>query len=112
MGERRDDVPTKPPPFDPEAYAKASEQRLRAAEAAATVDRKLPSLSAVPRVVMSEDDVAWIELSDAAKKVLARIDGAATVSALMDAKIVGVDDLFAALEELERESVIAIGRNG
>ncbi len=112
MPGKRGDPSTKPPPFDPGEFAKASEHKIRAAEqhqhTATTIEGKMPSLSARPRVVMSEEDMAWLELSESARILLAHLDGETTVHALMEAKLVDVDALFSALEELEREGVIVL----
>jgi hypothetical protein len=91
-------------PKKPNRGAVVTDPHLRS-----TRDRLLPSLGARPRVIMSEEEIAWLELSDGALRALPHIDGETTVHDLLEV-VGGQDNLFDALDELVHEGVVTLSR--
>jgi hypothetical protein len=88
-------TPSREPPADPQ---------LRS-----TREQLLPPLTASPRVILSGAEIAELELSDGARRVIPQLDGKRTVHDLLEGMNDG-DNLFDLLDELLHEGVIALSK--
>jgi hypothetical protein len=79
-----------PPPFDAERFARESEHSVRLATT--TRVPQAPPLGKRVRLSMPAADLGWFELSEAAQRLAARIDGTTTLDELLaDAEGFGVE---------------------
>jgi hypothetical protein len=105
-------MPTAPPPFDPEEYARDSEMALRAAKPGPRDN--LPSTAELPaapplnkrvRMKVPPADLAWFELSDVARNLAARIDGTKTLFEILESTATA--DSLAAVAQLQEHGLLA-----
>jgi hypothetical protein len=101
-------IPTAPPPFDPEQYARNSELVLRAAKPddARSTDElpAAPPLNKRVRMKVPPADLAWFELSDVARALAARIDGTTTLFEILEAA--AMTDGLAAVAQLHDNDLL------
>jgi hypothetical protein len=74
-----------------------------------TREQLLPPLTASPRVILSSAEIAELELSDGARRVIPHLDGKTTVHDLLEGMTAG-DNLFDLLDELLHEGVIELSK--
>jgi hypothetical protein len=106
---RGEDRSTAPPPFDPAEYARESESQLRVDpdHKPTTQIRSLPKLKARVRIVATDADLEWFEMSDEARALLARVDGKKTLLELMEEAGVPAADVLRAFGELHDLKLLA-----
>jgi len=104
-------IPTAPPPFDPEQYARDSEMELRAAGPPSSDLHSTEKLPAAPpldkrvRMKVPPSDLAWFELSESARALAARIDGTRTLFSILEGA--AMDDGLAAIAQLHDNGLLA-----
>jgi hypothetical protein len=79
------------------------------AQLRSTRERLLPPLTATPRVVLDVAEIAGLDLSDGALRVIPYLDGVRTVNELLEI-VSGDDNLFDVLDELVHEGVVELSR--
>lgn len=116
-GKAADDMPTTvKPPFDPVAFARESDSRIRVESVPASSRPTAPPpaptqvsvarASDVPVLAIARDDLDWFELTTAARNLLRQVNGRDTVSILASLLRMSVDDLLGQLEVLARDGLI------
>jgi hypothetical protein len=101
------DPTTRPPPFDPEQYAKDSEMKLRAVSdvmpARRATTKLAAAMDAVPLRKSDAEDAGWFELGPDSARLLEVIDGKSTLREL-GAKL-GMSDTDVMQTALELASI-------
>lgn len=94
--------PTKPPPFDAQAFARESEARLRAeaSEAHRPTTKLGAAMSAVPERILGRDDEGWFEVEGDLALVLGAVDGERSLADIAAAVPVSESDTLRAAFEL------------
>ena len=103
-------MPTAPPPFDPEEYARDSEMALRVAKPGPPDNLSTAELPAAPplnkrvRMKVPPADLAWFELSDVARALAVRIDGTKTLFEILESTAMG--DGLTAVAQLHEQGLL------
>jgi hypothetical protein len=99
--------PTNPPPFDPEEYARSSDEALLAAHDPRRTPQIMPPppLNKRVRLAVPVSDLEWFELTAEAAALIARMDGTTTLLELMEG--VSSDDVLRIVAELHDAKLLA-----
>ncbi|HEY8088156.1 MAG TPA: hypothetical protein VIF09_09930 [Polyangiaceae bacterium] len=104
---KREHLPTAPPPFDPEEFARSSESALRtASDTRRTAENQSPPpLNKRVRIAVPAEDLEWFELSPGARALLERIDGTKTLFDLLEGT--ANPEILKAISELHDARILA-----
>jgi hypothetical protein len=105
------------PPFDPQEFARESERatqppRIRAPSeapelASGTTEIFLPvEATTIPELTVAREDLEWFDLPAGARRILAYIDGDATVEIISSRAGLPLTDTIDLVEELAHEGLV------
>jgi hypothetical protein len=118
---------TMPPPFDPVEFARHSERSMRAADSSQTMpvpagadDGEVdvaseeesiePMLSAIPCVVLSNEEIRGKPLDDEGRRLFDAIDGTMTLEELLRSRSVPIGIGFAIFRRWTKEGRVVFRR--
>lgn len=127
-----DGAPTLQPGFDVELYAREADssiRRWRPSEHPTMPTQRLApmpdeasrssapgkpaasvALTAVPRLLLSVDDLSWFDLEPVAFEFLAAVDGSTPLEVLFERTKISVHDGISVVEKLVNDGVVILGK--